>query len=208
MQRDNPASGAEVNPREIQAGRFAAIVLAAGQSRRFGDSNKLTALLEGKALLEHVLGLVCGLGLADVVVVTGAPNRNIDKILHASPVRTISNINYLDGMGTSIAAGARAIGECDGVFIILGDMPYLSRQDYHDLMGSFSGRQDICRPVFQEHPGHPVLFGAAYIDELVDLTGDAGAKAILKTHIHQIKFVEVGTSAIVKDIDRPSDLGV
>ncbi|ESQ85783.1 hypothetical protein AEAC466_01000 [Asticcacaulis sp. AC466] len=173
--------------------RLAAVVLAAGLSRRFGG-NKLAADLNGKPVLRHVLDGLRGLDLVQVIVVTRS-DEGPGSIVNPRPE---------DGMGASLALGVGALPAVEGVFIVLGDMPRIDIDLYRVMAGAL-GDADIVVPVHDGQTGHPVLFGAACFDALKGLSGDVGARALLRSGQYRVRQISAGPG-IHNDIDTPADL--
>ncbi len=180
-----------------------AIVLAAGFSRRMGGESKLLKLFSGRPVLTYVIGAVENLGLRQIIVVAGDRTEEIGALL--SPCMTlIRNEAAAEGMGRSIAAGAGTLDAgLRGVFIVLGDMPFVEPDDYSRLASAFAQRGDaaICVPVHDDKRGHPVLFGRSHFPALTRLGGDRGARAVLDDPAADL--VEIGgcSAGILTDLD-------
>ncbi|WP_306250661.1 nucleotidyltransferase family protein [Parvularcula sp. IMCC14364] len=197
---------------------LAAIILAAGQSSRFGAANKLLAPLNGRPLLAHSLDTVCKLGLGQIIVVSGHDHEAIAQIAQPYAVRVQHNPAYKTGMGSSIACGATALNpEVAGVFLCLGDMPYLTDTVFQAVVDQFTahgnhGRKgsrapgSIVRPVFEGRPGHPVLFPADVFPALAGLTGELGARDIIAAEQSRLLTINWPDHTVLADIDRPEDL--
>jgi molybdenum cofactor cytidylyltransferase len=147
---------------------IAAIVLAAGSSSRFGPDNKLLRSFGGAPLVAHAVAAVRAAGADPIVVVTGHDAGAVRRALAEHRVTFIHNSRYEHGMGSSIAAGARAIQSASAILIALGDMPEVSGEHARALADAFDPGEpeSICLPVFEGRRGHPVLFGAAHLDAL------------------------------------------
>lgn len=190
--------------------RYGAVVLAAGFSRRLPGENKLLKPWRGQPLLMHALGTVATLGLGDAVVVTGPDTAGIGAIAGRAGLRTVHNPDAGEGMGASIAAGVRALlpGSA-GIFIVLGDMPAVSVNDYHTLAAAHQALPArICVPAWEGRRGHPVLFGADYRDALAGLSGDTGARNILAHHDAQVLAVPAASPGVLADLDTAEDFAV
>lgn len=187
----------------------AAIVLAAGRSQRFGAENKLLHPLNGVPLVRHTVEHVAEAGLGQVVVVTGHDADDVERALQGLCVKCVRNATPWAGMGTSLAVGANAIGDdMQAVMIMLGDMPALKGETLVRILDGFdpAGGQDIAIPYYDGKRGHPVTFGAKYLPRLRALTGDQGAKALLREVPERIRAVQVTDPGIVMDVDTPGDL--
>ena len=190
--------------------KIAAIILAAGQSKRFGEDNKLFASYNGKPLIDHCLKSVLACGFDDHIVVTGFDHERLESHVTGFPIRLVYNPKFETGMGSSLAAGAKALKtDCDAFMVFLADMPDIPAALIHDLIEAYEnngGNKTIVRPIYNGKPGHPVLFAVSHGHELQSLTDDQGAFEIIKKHKTSTLNVEVNSSAIVRDIDRISSL--
>lgn len=86
------------------------------------------------------------------------------------------------------------------------DMPFIQPQTIASIVAA-SGQHVLAAPVYIGRRGHPVWFGRQYGPELRALTGDLGARSVLKTHAAQLYLCPVADAGCVRDIDRPEDLG-
>ena len=187
--------------------RIASIVLAAGRSSRMGLRNKLLESIGGEPMVRRVTtGAIAG-GGQPVVVVTGHEAAEVGAALHGLGVTVILNLEYADGLSTSLRAGLSALpADIDGALILLGDMPEVEASILLALMAAFTGESAICVPVLYGRQGNPVLWGRRYFREMMELTGDVGAKPLMSRHEAQIIEVEVATDSIFHDVDAPEDL--
>lgn len=189
--------------------KFAAILLAAGLSSRFGNGNKLLHVYKDKSLILHSLTPMLQVGFEQVIVVTGHEGKEINKLVEPYDVEVIKNENYLDGMGSSLATGIKSIDrDIDGVFICLADMPDLEADVFYRLSDVFSPQDDrtICAPVFDGQRGHPVLFACSHFSALSLLTRDQGARQLVNENSRELQEIEVSEPYIFYDIDRVDDL--
>ena len=201
-------------PRERQtalprAPRIAAIVLAAGESRRMGDANKLLTPVRGRALIIHTVEAAKAAGLAPIIVVTGHEAHRIESLLADAPVTLIHNSNYAQGLATSLRAGLAALGDdVDGAMVLLADMPEVTATHLRKMVAAFSpedGRA-IVVPTSQGTWGNPILWARSFFAEMQMLSGDHGAKRIAEEHPQLVVEIELD-AAVRIDIDRPEDLG-
>lgn len=188
-----------------QASDLAAIVLAAGFSRRMGGENKLLKPLGGQPLLRHAVATVDGFALGQLVVVLGEAAEDIAPLLPSSAT-VVRNARAAEGMGASLAAGAAALDPgLAGVFVLLGDMPFVERGDYEKLATAFreEGCDAICVPLHQGRRGHPVLFPARCFPGLASLKGDEGARHLLAARGERLRAVEGCSIGVLTDFDNP-----
>jgi len=182
-----------------------ALVLAAGQGRRFGSDKRRALLPEGTPLLvatlknaQRAFARVCV-----VLRTTDDPQR----LGVPSGVELVFCAEAESGMGHSLAAGIRHLRDQPAVAIalLLGDMPWI-RQDTLKRLLAQATAQHIVFPLVQGRRGHPVLFGREFWPPLAQLTGDAGAKALLDEHPQACIAVPVHDPGVLRDVDTPAAL--
>ena len=191
----------------VRSPRVTVIVLAAGLSSRMAPRNKLLLDRGGLPLIRRTVLAACGSDPHEVIVATGHMAPEIEAALEGLPVRTVYNRDYRDGMGASLAAAARHVShDADAVLVCLGDMPDISPATFKALAAGFDPRTGhaICIPAFEGKRGHPVLFDRMFLGALGGLSGDLGARAILRTWEDKVAIVPVDDPGILLDIDTPS----
>ena len=180
------------------------VILAAGNSFRFGD-NKLLARYGGKALIEWVLDAVPAERLGPVCVVTQYPA--VAALAEARGFSVVWNRQPELGIGRSVALGTTALAErCDGILFLAADQPLLRRQSLERLLGRFL--EDPSRIVAAssgEHSGNPAVFPAALFPELEALAGDRGGKQIIRRFPELVTELSVDHAELA-DVDTPADL--
>lgn len=188
---------------------FAAILLAAGTSSRFGPAFKLLHHLDGKPLIHHALAPILEAKFHQTITVTGHQADKLTPLINEFPIEIIFNKNHQDGMGASLAAGINALTEdIDAAFIFLADMPAITPAIINALKAALIKEENatICAPTYKGQRGHPVLFASNHFPALKALTGDQGAKDIIQNNAGTLCEVPVTNDAIFRDIDRPEDL--
>ncbi len=189
--------------------KIAAIILAAGRSSRFGLRNKLLESIAGVPVVRRVAVAALASGARPVIAVTGSEAARVAGALAGLEVGTVFNEDHEQGLSSSLRAGLHALPQvCDGALILLGDMPAIGEAELKALISAFvaQGADGVCVPVRHGRRGNPVLWGARFFAEMAALSGDAGAKELLRRHADQVTEVEMGTGAIFADIDAPADL--
>jgi len=183
-----------------------AIILAAGQSKRFGRENKLLSSYKGTRLIDHCLNTILATKFNDRILVTGHEALKIEPMVKNLPIRAVFNSNYLNGMGASLAVGVDALKpSCEAFMVFLADMPDISPNLCNRLLEVHAGTSDghsIVRPTYRGQPGHPVLFSAKHIETLSKLAGDQGAGAHLSQNSAQTLNVPVRAHGCIYDIDK------
>jgi molybdenum cofactor cytidylyltransferase len=188
--------------------RIAAIMLAAGQSRRMGV-NKLLLEIDGARLIERAVDAALGSVARPVIVVLGHEADLIRDRLADRPVISVENPDYALGLSTSLKTGLAAVpAEADGAIICLGDMPGIDPDLINRLIAGFdpARRRVIVAPVHQGRRGNPVLWGRDFFPALRDITGDTGARELLAAHRSFMAEIPVDGDAALIDLDTPSEV--
>lgn len=195
--------------------KHAAILLAAGFSRRFGSDKRL-ACIDGEpmllASLRRLQSALEGISRVELQIVVRAWDPLVAPMLAGivrdEPECLLQAPAWPVGMGVSIAAGVDALLRrgCrpDSVAICLADMPFIEPETLQRLM--FASRpKNICVPLFEGRRGHPVVFGNHFFPQLLKLRGSRGAEKILRAHPDAIREYPVEDAGVILDIDRPGD---
>ena len=199
---------------------IAAIVLAAGRSRRFADGDKLLAEAGGVPLLARVLRALAVPEIAPLLCVVPADTAaTLRQGLTAEPaaggVSWIINHAADAGLSTSIVAGVVALPRpAAGVLIVPGDMPALTPRLIQRLLAAFdaSGRAAIVHACLADgSQRNPVIWPARLLPELARLAGDRGAKALITAQSHASEGADViavvaESDAELIDIDTSAEL--
>jgi molybdenum cofactor cytidylyltransferase len=182
--------------------KIAGVVLAAGCSSRMAPRNKLLESIGGEPMVRRVARVAIASGARPIIAVTGYEAPAIAAALSGLEVTTVVNPDYADGLSTSLRRGLRALPPgIDGALICLGDMPGVDTMVLSALMAAFSGAGAICVPVRNGRRGNPVLWGSRHFPEMMEITGDTGAKLLIARHEADVIEVEVSTDSIFDDVD-------
>ena len=192
--------------------RIAAIVLAAGQSRRTGRRNKLLAEIDGQPMVARVVDAVAASAAATVVVVSGFEAERLGAALAGRDLTIVHNPRFDEGLSTSLRTGLGALTQSgarvDGVMVCLGDMPGVKSRHIDALISAFDpleGRA-ICVPVYQGKRGNPVLWGASLFAEIAGVAGDVGARHLIGEHAEVVCEVAIDDPGVLLDVDTPEAL--
>lgn len=203
--RPEPRTGGARAP---ERPRVAAVLLAAGASRRMLGRDKLLEPVDGKPLI-RVLAERLGKAADEVVCVLRPDDAARRAALEGSGARIIINPHAEDGMGTSIASGIAALGpKADAAAIVPGDMPEITGESIARLVAAFSpedGRAIIRATTPDGRGGHPVLFGRRFFEALCSLDGDRGARSVLEEHPEYIMDVTLPGQMAETDLDTPQE---
>jgi molybdenum cofactor cytidylyltransferase len=193
-------------PKETAAG----IVLAAGAASRMGRLKQLLPV-GGETLIERVLGHILASRLDAVVLVLGYRAAEIRAVIGPRFVdprlRIIENSRYRTGIGSSIVCGISAVeGTHDHAMIFLADMPSVPSNVIDRLLDRHLASGALIGAIRGEgRPAHPVIFGQELYPELKRLTGDKGARELLRKHGDSVCLIEPEGDYDACDIDTPED---
>ena len=207
--RPQPRAGTPEDVEIAKAPQIACVILAAGQSRRMGRTNKLLAEIDGKPMVRWAAEAALASAAEPVLVVVGHEGNKVRAALDDLPVTFVENPDYAAGISTSVRRGVAALdAEIDGVVVCLGDMPRISASQIDRLIAAFDpveGRA-LCIPTWRGKRGNPVLIGSRFFTELQEITGDVGARPLISQYPELICEVDMGDDAVLLDIDTPQAL--
>ena len=188
-----------------------ALLLAAGQSRRFGRDKRSARLPNGATVAAETLHhLSAAFDAIHVVLRDNDSDAFIESLTIEAPNAGFSRCQDAHlGMGHSLAHGVAQVVKWDCLAVCLADMPFIQARTYRQLIESFKAKAEsraILVPTYRSKRGHPVLFGSENFRAMQLLQGDEGAKRVLKAQASNVRFVEIDDAAILRDIDHPDDL--
>lgn len=204
-------TGSRPHPRGgVAAGQLqaAAIILAAGQSRRMGALNKLVAELGAMPIVRHVGEAAAGSKCGKVITVTGHEPEKIEAALDGLGCRFVHNERYGEGLAASLGAGVAALeAGITHALILLGDMPLIEPAMIDRMLEAAKEAPEgtIVVATHNGKRGNPVLWPSRYFAELRALTGDTGARHLIGQYAEQVIEIELGEAAS-RDIDTPGAL--
>jgi molybdenum cofactor cytidylyltransferase len=185
---------------------WSALILAGGAGRRFGGG-KLLADLAGAPVIRRAAEAVATAGFAEVVVVTGADDAGIRAALEGLGARIVPAPDWAEGMAATLRTGILTLApDAKGVCVFLGDMPLVPVSLCPALTEAAERAGYAARPRRDGNPGHPVAFTRAAFADLLTLTGDQGATALLKQRPEAVAYIDTAESGALLDIDTPADL--
>lgn len=183
---------------------IAALILAAGQSKRMGDENKLLLPYKGVSVLSHIIVQVKKAGVSRIFAVTGHEREKVAAEISRHDITIIHNDLYGEGMSSSVKSGIKSLpDDVDAVLVILGDMPGITAEIISKIMIAYNpaeGRKIII-PTHRGKRGNPLLWDRDFFSDFERLKGDRGAKTLLRDYPDFIAEVEIGAEAIFMDID-------
>lgn len=184
-----------------------ALVLAAGQGRRFGSDKRRAVLADGRSLLAATLAQAQSQFARVFVLLRDSDDAQALGVPAGVEVLRCADAQAAQGMGHSLAAAVRALQEqaASAIAVLLGDMPWVSGATLQALAMQ-ARAQRIVFPLLDGQRGHPVLFGRAFWAQLQQLSGDSGAKALLAAQPQACFAVAVDDRGVLRDVDTPDAL--
>jgi CTP:molybdopterin cytidylyltransferase MocA len=196
----------------------AGLLLAAGGGSRLGQPKALVEL-GGQTLAERGVALLSEGGTDPVLIVTGAVPVSV------ATARAVYNPDWRTGMGSSLAAGLRALGaggtsadgaasgdpergpDCGAVVVALADQPLVGAEAVRRLIAAYRDGATVAVAAYDGKPRNPVLIARQHWDTVLELAvGDTGARPFLRAHPELMRLVECGDTGSPYDVDTPEDL--
>lgn len=187
---------------------IAIILLAAGESKRFGAAKQLL-LWKETTLLQNSINIISNLNILEKYVVLGANEHLIQSKTSFADVQVLINKDWEMGLGKSIAFGVHHIlknkKNIEGVLLLLADQPLINSEYLNTMINKFkSGNHQIIASSYKNKKiGVPALFDSCYYDELTMLNSDKGAQFIIKKHKKNVTVLSA--EDLVLDIDTKED---
>lgn len=206
---DEDETATQPEPQRVPAGRkVAALVLAAGSSRRMGGANKLLQPVGGIAMLRRVVNAALASRCTSVLVVTGAQAEAAQACLGGLDVQCVHNPDHASGMASSLRCGLAALpADADAAVVLLADMPWIDGSHVDRLLAAFDPQQPkIVAPVREGRRGNPILWPREFFAEMMAVEGDVGAREVLARHATLVDTVTFDDDAIFADVDTPAAL--
>lgn len=191
---------------------LAAIILAAGDSRRMGTPKALLSDPDGRPFVARLVRSFSAAGIDEVVVVTGAMHDAIVDALasDAPPARPlcVRNPDPSRGQLSSLWAGLESATRSDveGVLVTPVDIPMIRATTIRQVIDTWERTHaPIVRPAIGERHGHPVLFDRVTFEALRTAPLAEGARAVVHANADRVVNVAVDDEGCLVDIDTPED---
>lgn len=171
-----------------------------------GETNKLLLRIADKSILRISAENAINSLADELVVVVGADGNRTKKELQPLRVSVCFNENYWQGLSTSLSAGIKMVNKnADGALLLLADQPNLASETMNRFIKMFAqGQKKIIAGGYGDMRGNPVLFHRCFFQELQTLSGDTGARSILKKHADEVATIEIPPEQTL-DLDTPED---
>jgi len=183
------------------------LILASGSGSRFKGIKQLQEI-DGVPMIKRVIHSAMRASAGEVVVILGAHRQEIEQSISDMPVTILINHNWEMGMAESIKAGVEYVEEhlpkVQAIMIALGDQPYIEASDFNRLVSLYIEQQDgIVCACYDNVRGVPAIFPDSRWQELRRLSGDSGARDLLRSS-DDVLIVDLPAAA--RDVDRKGDL--
>jgi molybdenum cofactor cytidylyltransferase len=184
--------------------RVAGIVLAAGESTRFGRPKQLLAW-KGQPFVRAVAETALKAGLDPVMVITGAAHEKVGATVQGLSVRVVQNENWNNGQSSSIRKGVQVLKHeknAGSAIFLLVDQPQVTQSILQALVEKHAeGLYPVVAPLVIDRRANPVLFDQVTFADLLELEGDVGGRAIF--HKYQVEYLPWHDDRLLLDVDTP-----
>jgi len=188
--------------------RISGILLAAGESKRMGKPKLLLNLGKSNIINTTIENLLKS-KIFELILVLGHEAQKLERSLSSQDkrIKLVTNKNYKEGMSTSIKCGVLTASKDSEAFLIaLGDQPLISPKIINRLIEKYqTSGLGIVTVMHQSLRGHPVIISKKYVQEMLSLNGDIGARDLLKKHLDDTASINIESSEEFFDIDRTQD---
>ena len=184
------------------------ILLAAGQSKRLKNENKLLKKFKNKPLIHHVLKSVQKSKMKKIIIVLGHQFKETKKIIkNNKKFIFVINKKYKQGISSSIKKGLEKINKQDKGFIILqSDMPFVKTSDINKIYNSIIRKKYLVHALkYKNRIGNPIGFDISILKKFKKIEGNVGAKYMVKKLQKSTNYIKVSTKKVFKDFDKASD---
>jgi molybdenum cofactor cytidylyltransferase len=190
---------------------IAAVLLAAGESRRMGRPKLTLPWGKGGSVIAQVVSRFREAGADPLLVVTGGDREEVEQALQGTGAQCLFNPNYRQGgMLSSIKVGLSGLldGEAEAAMMAPADLPSLTVGTLRGLLDHWrrSGA-DLVVPSYEMRRGHPVLMGRAHWQSVLDLAEGETLRDFLRRKADQIDYVVVDDPGVIQDLDTPEEYG-
>ena len=187
---------------------ISAILLAAGQSKRVPEANKLLIKYKKKLLINHILGELIKSKVNKIFVVLGYEYAKVKKYCFKDKkVNFLVNKNFKRGISSSIKLGVKKLKSNNkGFLIVQSDMPFIKSTHINKIYNSIKKNKKLVHVLkYKKQIGNPIGFNISVVKKFTKIKGDVGAKYIVKRLKKETNFIPVISDKIFKDYDRLTD---
>jgi molybdenum cofactor cytidylyltransferase len=194
-------------PSKVRSGKYTIIILAAGRSARLGSPKQLLSY-QGKNLLQHTIDIAFESEIGPIIVVLGSGIEEISAKLNTNTLTIIENPFWENGMASSVVCGINTMNnlrpDTEAVILMVCDQPFVNAKLLKDLIKKQKeSGSSIIASSYENIHGTPALFHKEHFNELSALTGDSGARSLIKRYADSIEAIPFDQGGI--DIDTLED---
>lgn len=186
---------------------ISSIVLAAGRSERMGDCKQLLKIGD-QTMVSKVISTLSYSTVDEIVAVIGCKADDVKREISEQGVKIVYNPDYDLGMSTSLKVGVDNVDDStEAVLIVLADQPLLEVDTINKLVEVYrESKAPLVAPFYRGKRGNPVLIDLDLKSEIMNISGDKGARDILNHNRDKLRAVSVNTPSVLMDIDTKEDL--
>lgn len=200
MRIEHMMGGVQTVITSLQRKKISIILLAAGDSRRFGTENKLLHKIEGKPMFQHCLDKMSVLGCRDITVITQFDE--IADIARSAGAKVLYNPHPQEGISSSVKIGLKANLNSEAWMFAVCDQPWLTLETLEGLINCyFLSGKGIAAVSSGGKIGNPCIFSSKYKDELLQLVRDVGGKHVIVNHRDDTAVYQLEDEKELEDID-------
>jgi molybdenum cofactor cytidylyltransferase len=189
----------------LAGGPTVGVLLAAGSASRFGGDKLLVPLEDGTPLgVRALINLAACVDRAVVVIRSG--DRALARALSDHGAEVTICPYAADGMGQSLAWAIRTTPLAKAWVVALGDMPWIEIATIKRVADALGRGAGLVAASHGGVRGHPVGFSRRYYAELAALSGDEGARALIRNHQRELQLIDTDDAGVSRDVDTPADL--
>ena len=169
--------------------RISGVVLAAGHTA-YADTMPFSSLAE----------TFLSAGLDDLIIVVGDHADQARSELGRKNVTVVVNNDFSEGLSKSLRHGLKMLPpETGAVMLSLGNRPFVSREVVSRLIQAYrQGGSRVVVPSYSQMRGHPVIFDAVLLPELLKVRGNAGGRDVIKHHMKELTQIDVGDAGVLE----------
>ncbi|SMY07460.1 nucleotidyltransferase family protein [Flavimaricola marinus] len=181
------------------------LILAAGESSRMRGRDKLLEIIDGEPLLRRQVRAAGAAGL-DVWVALPAPDQPRVEVLDGVAHHPLFLPGSSEGMGGTLRDGVAALPPCSRFMVLAADLPGLTTEDFATMAEAVPQAGGIIvATAASGNLGHPVVFDARLRPDFAMLSGDEGAKRVVRAHKSKMRTLALPGDHATRDLDTPEE---
>jgi len=188
------------------------VILAAGNSTRMGQDNKLLKNIGGASLVRNTAIEMLKSDIDSCSIVLGYQSDKVAAAIKDLNISLILNPLWEEGQASSLKAALNTLDTSySDLLVMLGDLPGVKSKHINKVIEGHlltdNRKSKITIPSFNGKKGNPVIWGRSFFSDLSNLEGDVGGRALFGQHPAAINLIDMGDKAVVTDTDTPEDFG-